>query len=351
MSRIIIGKYSGYNVPAIEAVNPHILVTGMSGTGKSVFCQSQIVQRAEAGERIIAFNYDNVLDRSQMLPEIRKLYDKNCHVINVVDGIPIPLFTPLVNAEGKKESADATIHRVTSILRVAGNLTEAQARELNAAVKYVYQKETYSAFGIKAISRKLEDIGTPIAYRTLGNLRAIFDSNAIVDGDFFDNDKRIIELNFEGIEYDDEQAIVRFVSDYVMRLAKTMYFADNPITIFLDEVHNFDFGAKSTMRSLVNEARKYSVTLLMATTSIVSNGKTKMSVLNQAGTRIVFRPPSNECRDTAELLDKRRKSFLICELVDLKRGQFIYSVSARDASAGKSFDVLETFLPPLSDEE
>ncbi len=348
---IIIGQRNGYFVENTEAINPHILVTGITGAGKSVFCQSQLVQRAEAGERIIALNYRNVLAREQMIPQIRHRYEKLSYVVHVRSGVPLPLFTPFVSPCGEAEELKSTCHRISSLLKVAGNLTDAQTRVLNEAVKYVMHKGLYNKMGIKAIGQKLEDIGTPVAHRTLGNLRALIDTNVIVDGDFLDNEARIIELDFSGTEYDDELTIVRFVCDYCLRLAKSKKFAESPITLFLDEVQNFDFSAVSTMRSLVNEGRKMGVTLLMATPSLFTSGQANMKILNQVGTRIVFKPLNNEYKKTAEDLDNRHREYLLCELPDLKRGEFLYGVSAKDSGEARQFEVLQTYLPPLPTEE
>lgn len=345
---MIIGLRNEEKIEAVEAVNPHTLVTGITGSGKSVFCQAQIIQRAEKGQRVIAFNYHGVLNREQMLPDIRKQYEKLCHVIHVADGIPLPLFTPFVNSYGKEESMEATVHRVSSLLSVAGSLTEPQTRELSQAVKHVMKKGTFQTEGIKAIAKKLEQIGSPLAFRILGNLRALFEMNAVIDGDLLREDAPIIELDFDGIEYDDQEIIIRLVCDYYLRLAMTMRYAESGITLFIDEIQNFDFGANSTLRSLINEGRKIGVTLLIATPSLFNSGKASMRILNQVGTRIVFKPLDNELRQVADALDNRRRAFLMCELPDLKRGQFIYGVSAKDSAAGRTFDVLETFVPETS---
>lgn len=347
---MIIGTKDGKAIEIEESVNPHILVTGISGSGKSVFCKSQIVQRAKAGERIIAFNYHNVLAREQMLPEIRRIYEQNCCVIKVKKGIPLPLFTPFPNAYGE-EDYNVTVHRISNLLKVAGNLTDPQTRVLNEAVKYVMKKGMYETDGIKAIALKLDDIGGPVANRTISILRALFEMNTIIDGDFLNEKARIIELDFEGIEYDDQATIVRLVTDFYLRLAMTMRFANEPITLFMDEVQNFDFGAGSTMRAFVNEGRKLGVTLLMATPSLFTSGQANMKILNQVGIHVVFRPLRNECGKMAAELDKRRRAYLMCELPDLKQGQFLYGFTPKESGERTILQVLETYIPGMDYQE
>lgn len=346
---MIIGTKKDKKIMAKKAINPHILVTGMSGMGKSWFCQSTLVQRAEEGERFLVFNLGQVCARDQMHREIRKKYDSLTDVIKVSEGIPLPLFTPFVSSTGKTEEESATIKRICNILKVAGKLTEPQTRELYPVVKNVYEKKQYSQFGIKAIAKKLELMGTGPSRRTLGILRSIFDNNVFIDGDILESDKPIIELDFEGTEYDDQKIVVRLVCDFCLRLAYTMRFSDNPLTLFIDECQCFDYGPGSTLHTIVNQGRKLNLALLLATQSISSSGKDAMKVLNQCGTRIVFKPSPDELPETADILDRRRREFLICELADLERGQFICGTTVEGANdEDNPFQVLSTYLPEKS---
>ncbi|HCA20137.1 MAG TPA: hypothetical protein DEO40_05620 [Treponema sp.] len=343
---MIIGTKKDKKIMAKKAINPHILVTGMSGMGKTWFCQSTLVQRAEEGERVLVFNYHQVCARDQMHPEVRKRYDSLVNIIKVREGIPLPLFTPFVSPTGKVEAESATMHRICNILQVAGKLTEPQARDLFAAVKDAFSKNLYAKCGIVSVAKKLELIGTGPSIRTLGNLRAVFDNNVFVDGDMLESEKPIIELDFEGIEYDEQKAVVRLVCDFYLRLAMTMQFSENPLTLFIDECQNLDYGRDSTMFTIVNEGRKLGLTLLLATPSILSSKKDDMRVLNQFGTRIVFKPLPNELTKTADILDRRRKIFLTFELSDLERGKFICGTTVQGANdEDNPFDVLSTYLP------
>lgn len=347
MSNIIQGiTKNGDYYSSIDALNPHVLVTGMSGSGKTVYCVSQIIQRAESGERVVVFNHHNVLDRTQMLPEYRERYEALVKVVKVRDGVPLPLFSPLYYSNGTQESDEDVVKRVCDILKGAADLTEAQYRNLKIAVKHIQENNLYEAEGIASISDQLLELDTRPAQNTLAKLTDVLDSNRIVSGDLYGGEKRIKEYDFSGVDPFEQFKLLKILCDFYLRLSMTMRFAENPITLFFDECQNLNFGAKSTMSMFIYEGRKHGLKLLLATTSITNLGKAAEGVLSQVGTRIVFAPASCEDRKkTAELLSKNNFGPLVLDLRRLELGEFIYYVVPRTARQGRKYVILRTKLP------
>ena len=94
-----------YSDPSLTA-NKHLAVFGKSGCGKTTYVLTRINQLLSMGFSVVVLNWRKALDHSLMNPEILPEYTKYVKVIDVArDGIQIPLFDPMMDNHGAKETS------------------------------------------------------------------------------------------------------------------------------------------------------------------------------------------------------------------------------------------------------
>lgn len=325
--------------------NQHIAVLGGSGSGKTSEITMLAVQAAEAGELVVEFNMRNCLRPDCLMESVRQKYE-SCRDkrLNVTSDLTLPLFK---KQDG--ESDHAVIHRVTSLLAQAGNLTPVQTTYLRDAVSSIYEANGYEKEGIRAIRSFLECQEERAAKNVAGKLRSILDDNLIRDGaDPFDTASGILELDFNDLQYDDQLVAVNLVLDYLLRKAEAGAFVKRNISLVLDECQNFAYSQGSTMYTLLNESRRLGIRLILAATELSTNKAA--SVVEQCGTVLYFAPTPTSRKKIAKKIAPQDVQRWVFKLAQLKVGQFAAVGAFVDEKQGRMQSkpiVLDSFIPKL----
>lgn len=325
----IIGKTeSGENIysnPSPTA-NKHLAVLGKSGAGKTTYILKRIIQLVLLGYSVVVINWRKNLDHSLMDELIRREYEKHVKVIDVIEeGIKLPLFDPIVDNHGKKEKEINICNRISSILKAATDLTPSQAREVYSALVEVKTRNMFSKNGMHAITDYLDRMKRATALSAANKLGPLCNTNIIRDGDFWDDIPMIYEIDLNGLEYDDQIVVAKFLLDYLARMANRGLFMKNGLAIFVDECHNLDFGKGSTIYTLINESRKLNLRLMLATTELKTTGKNDMSVVLQCGECAFFEPQASQRKLFADLIDTEGPDKWLYRLSNLQTGQFVFA--------------------------
>lgn len=349
MDRIIGVNKSGeiVRVNTAQTKNLHEFVSGKSGCGKTTVILGQIIAAAEAGETTVVVNWRNCINRSMIMPELKDCYNKFVKVIDAAkDGIPLPLFKKIKDSSGREETDANVAHRVTSLLKIAGKLTPTQEGQVCEAVKYMQRQGLYENEGIAVLGDWLNNQKRAVAKNAASKLRSIVDGNIFVNGDFWEDGVKIYEFDLNGLEYDDQLVISRFLMDYFLRLANTGKFCREGLNIFLDECQNMDFEKGSTMYTLINESRRLNIRAFLAAPSIISSSRNGMEVLSQCGVCLYFETLEKDRRKVAGLIDPLEEDSWVFALSRLKKGRFVARGSFK--VNGKAVDhpiQLSTYLP------
>ena len=332
------------------AINPHTVVSGISGSGKSVWGISTSIQKADAGETILVINWRNVLDLSKVPPEIKKRYEQCRKVISVrSDGIAIPLFAPYKDKSGKPEDDRSLITRISLLLSgIIKNERGAQARCIREAIAGVLKEDRYRSEGIAAVESELENalVGPDktAAKRAVSNLEPLFLNNVFRDGNFLEGTAKIYELDFEGVVLEYQNVIVEFLLSYLFQAGVQGAFEKRPLSIYIDECQNLNYNDRAPIVDLLNEGRKYNLSLLM----IIQSRRLKIhSVLAQCATQVFFKPMDEDKSYLKRLYPGKERPFLFL-LSRLKKGTFIIKVSYQESEEQALPIVLSTYLPPAS---
>ncbi|MBR1851864.1 MAG: hypothetical protein IJ794_01610 [Lachnospiraceae bacterium] len=306
-----------------EKSNCNIFAVGKSGCGKTTELMSLIVQKAAAGEKILVINYRNC---TLGLPTM--LANKYASLATVIDvaneGLAVPLFTPQNNADGMKENNASMLERIVKLFKYAVNLSPTQENIFMEAVCATCKQDSYADSGMNVTEEFLKVQNKRVAEQTLCKMRLFFKDNFLRDGDFLTFRKNFLELNLNDLEYDDQMPVVRFLLDYLLRMAYKGRFRESGITIMVDEAQNLDYSENSPVIMLLNESRKHNVRLMFAMPSITESKKSNKA-LSQCGVCLYFSPSDNDKGEFADLVcnGSVSKAYWTFVLSKLERGKFI----------------------------
>lgn len=329
MNKQKIGRDADGNFVYVDPTsrNSNVQCCGGSGVGKTTLAVEMIISAAEAGKQIIVLNWHNTANKEIMLPEQKKRYLKYVNVIDVArEGIKLPLFQKMKLSDGSTETELVMLQRITSVFKIAADLTAPQERMLASAVKDVYKKGLYREEGVKVVYDWLETQKKNVALNAASKIAPLCEGNLIRHGDFLEEKHKIIELDLNGLEYDVQDLMVRFILDYLLRIAQKGCFLNKPLTVYIDEAQNLEYKHNGTMYTLLNEGRKLKLNVLLTYPSLFTGAKSGMDVITQCATGLYFKPLIKDLEKVAELIDNGKDvSSWTFSLSRLKCGECIAS--------------------------
>ena len=200
--KIKLGKADGYgeNITVSEkAANLHFLITGISGTGKTIALQEIEQSIADAGGCVVVLNYNST-----------HLWDKYApgsiiHCPVKEKGFPFPLLCPITVQNRQCETPEDVLETVVDAFHAAAHLGTAQKRKLYEALRQTIQSPNYSG----------ETLLTPDA--------------------------------LEKTEIEDFSPITRRYKGIFQRLR----FTPEPLTLLSGNIYNIDFSGFDTLTQLL----------------------------------------------------------------------------------------------------
>ena len=309
--------------------NEHILIFGKSGTGKTVLAERLFLEIIKSGGTIMAIDLHHALNANQIPEEFRKEFIEATHEVQAYDsGIPCPLFTPIQFADQNNESHTDTISAVTDVLTQAFQLRYRQKAELKKAVEYVHDNNLYEEKGIAALNEPLLSRSTDAAANVADKLEQVIKHNIFIHGNLFIQENKINILRLSQFDLTTQVTVAEIMLAYLWRLASSQSTLFEKLYICVEECQNFSLKNHSAIARLLSEGRKFNTNLLLITQSLsMCFDSSEQKRLLQSGLQIYFRPPGNESRTIARLLDPDSVNNWERILRGLKMGEFIVNGS------------------------
>ncbi|MFT4105520.1 MAG: ATP-binding protein [Lacrimispora sp.] len=310
-----------------NSFNDHTLILGKSGAGKTVFAEKMLLQIIKEGGTIVAIDLHQAMNTDKIPEEFREEFIKNSHEVKAHDsGIPCPLFTPMRLSDQKYETFSETVLSVTNMLAQAFQLQFKQKAALKAAVEYVCANDLYRERGIKALSEPLLSCNTDSAVSVAYKLEGVIEHNIFVDGSLFIQENKINMVRLSQFDTGTQVDVAEVILSYIWGRVSLGKIPFERLYICIDEFHVISLGNKSTIAQILSEGRKFNTNLILITQSLTMyfNGSQQKRLM-QSGLQIYFRPPGNESRIIARLLEPDDVRSWEQILRGLQRGEFIGS--------------------------
>ena len=291
-----IGTYNG--TPCLispSSPNHHVLITGLSGGGKSVR-QTQIeLDSAKNGSTVIVIDISRNHLPQFLLPEIAEEYENHTNRINVAtDGLHLHLLSPLQN------------ERLTSLINSSCDI-------LSAGMKNGLRQK---AIIRKALEQAISEAPDNLSESQILNL--IFRKNSadarwasvfeklypVLNDDLLKHgNSNIIPsminiFDFRNIDISTAEILSEMLLSYLWREATTM--SSTSIICSIDEFQHLRLGKNSTLRTVLREGRRFGLHLLLATQTLEIFTPSENAMLNQCATRLIFKPSSSELHKLAK---------------------------------------------------
>lgn len=160
-----------------------ILVTGGSGSGKTVKIQKILMQLAEAGKTVYMLDIHNTMCPDQIYGPYRSRFESLAIRHDGYKGdIPCGLLTPATYPDGTVEAACDVAGALAEIITTNYSFGSSQYTELSSALEDVIETGSYLRSGFQAIETALLS-GGKVAQGVARRLRSLFRHNVFRDGD------------------------------------------------------------------------------------------------------------------------------------------------------------------------
>jgi hypothetical protein len=290
--------------------NAHVLITGISGSGKTYLNFNLILQDYLNKIPVVIIDVANSFKVSEMPDEFKKIVGNSITIYTAGrDIIPInPLICKDYIDDGElyTETPNQVASRVASLLKTPCSLGSQQYPAVLRAIIDIYSKA----------SDKLPSFESLLNYLYIANKYAAQAANKIypitASVQFSDTDANIwnellspykitiFQLSSLGNES------IKLVSDIILDdLSKHLQLCGDklhPTTLVLDELQKLNTSTDSVLGKMLVEARKYGLSAICSTQFLKFNNTTILRQLEQANTKIYFKPAERDFNELEKFL-------------------------------------------------
>lgn len=299
-----------------DAENRHVVIFGKSGTGKSVRKDQIIEDAANQGKTIIAFDLEKVPSLDGTL--------KINRIDAVKDGINLQLLDKSA-VKAEKETEVGMISYITELLTGSIQMGSRQMGVLREAVKNAIEYREQYETDLSAINNCLQLIGTPIAEGVRSKLWTLLESDV-----FKKSEKKILpgHLNVydlgglpESIQTVTIELIVGLIWRQAVLRGPQNTGNEEEVIIVIDEFQRLMLKKHNVINTVLEQGRKYEMTLILATQSANYVASAVKDHLDGVGIMLYFQPRVKETRKIAELIDYQKVDYYTILLNKLSKGQ------------------------------
>ena len=310
-----------------ESPNGTVLITGISGSGKSCR-QNQIeLQEANSGNTVIVLDISRNHQNKDILGEIKEEYHTRTNRIDVLsEGICMNPFEAMTDKAGKKEPYAHLVNANVQALSCAKNMGNRQIGVLREAIEEVLAKQAdHSEYdAMDALREVFLSHREPEWKSVYQNLWTIIQSNI-----FRPKGKRLVLGKINILDLSDADPLSRIVlAELILtclwRLAYSGWALEgNTVTLSIDEFQHCYAKRHSVLKEILREGRKFGVQLLLTTQTTGDFTTQDKAILAQAATHLYFRPSAYDLKKQANEIERSKHEKWMNLLEKLKIGECI----------------------------
>ena len=319
---IKVGTNNGYEIFISErSPNQHVLLTGISGSGKTTRFHEMELDALESGKNVIELDISQSHSRKRMQfgCETKNKVRIAKNRINVLDdGLNLSLLH--LDTEPSKEKKVETINSVTRMLLCNSRKGCKQERALRDAVRFALKHRDQFGSDLMAIYAGLHYQSTEAAAAVIDDLWPLLTYNVLRNSEKRLVRDKVIIISFDGIDEMTQKILSEiFLSCFWWHIRN----ADREpleFVLVLDEFQHFSLREGSSLREMLREGRKFGLGVLLATQTLNVFSKEEVAIINQAATKLYFKPGANEVRKIAKEIDPKGPDEWVEKLSKLQQG-------------------------------
>ncbi len=311
-----IGKTSGGIDVEIGVASPnkHVVISGMSGAGKSVRLAEIEKNIIQDGGTVIAFDVNGTHKR-----------EKNT-VFNFIsaqeDSLDVKFLSDKLVKEGK-ETLSNLIQYVMETLCPRELRGACQLGAVRKAIEFAINHVNEFACEMDAISFGLKQQDDTVSMGAYNHLCPILEGKI-----FRKSSKKILLrkiniISLKGLNPKTQKRVIEIMLSSLWRNIRIDGACESRFALVIDEFQNLDFSKDTVFFQMLTEARKYGVNMILATQTLTIFSKRELATINQAAVKLFFQQSSSDAKKIAELIDFQHKQRWTQELLTLKIGQAV----------------------------
>lgn len=311
MRRIGVMKNGLSVVISDDAPNKNLCMFGKSGVGKSTRITEIVNDVSATGETVICFD----LDGTVVLDEL-----KNYTLIDALqDGLNLKL---LQQNECEIEDNYVTfISYITKIIAETNNFGVRQIGALRSAIEYAVEHQSEYETEMDAIVRGLILQDSTVANGVYNRLWAVLNCNVFRRSVKQIRKGKVNVISLKGIDSDTQRTILEIMLGAIWKKFRLSKERTCPLTIVLDEFQKLNLKKDSIFTEMLREARKYGVTLILATQSADLLKKEVLSAIHQTGVQMYFQLGAIDAKKVSEIIGGGNSEHYLLQLKNLKKGE------------------------------
>lgn len=323
MREISLGKTEGRTVKiAADANNSSILITGMSGSGKTRALQKISRGIASDGGTVLMVSFHGT---QAMMADNEKVKRINIRK----DGIPFSMMTPACYPDGSMEDQEDIAEAVTDIFSDVLCLGSEQKITFQKAVQRAVERVDSHMDEMEVIGQELKELleegnNRSVASKIYGKFDSVFKKVRMSAVPDILQPGRVTILDLDGFS----THVQKMLSELILSILWRYYRIDGqrkeePLYIVCDEFQNLSIRSDSVLGQILCEGRKFHVAMLLATQTLERFDRSQKALLLQAATQICFRPGPDEVKAVFKRLGAGRNSLWEDRMSGWQRGECI----------------------------
>lgn len=316
MTENYVGKIASGKEACIgkDSPNQHIIITGISGAGKSVRIADLERHIIDSGGTIIVLDMNGTHEKVDGA--------KCCHISAQEDGLNVRLLDTILVESGKETMTNLLQYALETICprQLRGACQLAAVRN---ALKFAIEHKKDFAEEMNAIAFGLEEQDSNPAVGAYNHLCDILDGNIFRKSEKQFQEGKLNVVSLKGINPKTQKRVVEILLAVIWRKMRMSGEDRKQWTLVLDEFQNLTMEKDTVLFQMLTEARKYGLRLILATQTLTVFKKKELAVINQAAVKLFFQPCSSDVKSVAEFIEPERRDRWIGYLRNLKVGQAI----------------------------
>lgn len=306
--------------------NQSVCLTGISGMGKTTRLNLMELMTVQTGGTILILDMNQTHTEGRIFPPVQKEYGKFLNRIDVLqDGLGYGLLQPMSTQQGTEEPF---FHLVNSAVKALSSSQNMGARQLAALRQAVIEAVEHLAdfpTEAEALAFSLLQQENSYAEAVYQKLWTVLHCGALRPSMKFIQTGKINIMDLSGADSITQACLAEIMLSNLWRNIQFCGQEALPqkIVIVLDEFQNLSLKSDAVLRSMLCEGRKFGVSLLLSTQTLEVFAKDVIALLNQAATRLFFRPAQSEAKRVAQIIDFENVNKWVKELLKLKIGESI----------------------------
>ena len=308
---------TNYAKIANDSDNQSLLILGRSGSGKTYALKKIEENIVSENGFVLVLNFHGTHSDLSENPNIK-------WIDAAKDGVPLSLLSPIIRPDQSKEEEIDILDAVVDIFCDVSDLKVRQKGALRRAVKRVMYQGNVGNNEIWAIGDELLRAHDDVSDGVYERYYDLFSKGKVYTGNKLLETGKITVIDLDKYGQQTQKILTEMVLSILWRYFRVWgQRAKKTLFIVCDEFQALTLGKDSVFARILREGRKFNLAFLLATQTLTGLERGDRVVLQQAATKIYFRPVQAEVEDILKDLNTGKDDEFRKIISSLRKGECV----------------------------